>query len=162
MHQLSFTQTHSYAGRDTSIALPVVLTSGARHVDLVASLDTGASHCLFENGYAVELGLDVTAGRLMRFRTANSTFDAFGHELEIEVLGIVTRSTVYFFADAAIRKHVLGRGGWLDRVRVGLVDHDRQLFLAPHGAPESSCPPYPKPPPPQSPTRSPAKPSAPS
>ncbi len=67
---------------------------------------------------------------LRRFQTANSIFDAYGHEVEIDVLGIVTQSVVYFFAEPSIRKNVLGRSGWLDRVRLGLVDHDRELYLA--------------------------------
>ena len=130
MRQLSFTQVHSYTRHDSSITVPVVLRSGEQIVDLVASLDTGASYCLFERGYAAELGLDLTSGVLTRFRTANGSFEAYGHEVEIDVLGIVHHSIIYFFADPLIRKNVLGRVGWLDRVRVGLVDHDRELYLA--------------------------------
>jgi hypothetical protein len=130
MHQLSFTRAHSYTGRDRGISVPVVLRSGAKLADLVATLDTGASHCLFEGEYADELGLELTSGVLTRFRTANSTFDAYGHEVEINVLGIVAQSLVYFFVEPSIRKNVLGRLGWLDRVRVGLVDHDSELYLA--------------------------------
>ena len=130
MHQLSFTRLHSYAARDASITAQVALRSGAKVADLVASLDTGASQSLFENAYASELGIDLTSGVLTRFRTANSSFDAYGHEVEIDVLGIVTHSLVYFFAEPSIRKNVLGRGGWLDRVRVGLVDHDCEIYLA--------------------------------
>lgn len=100
--------------------------------DLVASVDTGASFCIFEASYAGDLGLDLTNGLLSRFRTANSSFEAYGHEIDVDVLGIVTRSLVYFFADPSIRKNVLGRGGWLDRVRLGLVDHDQEIFLAPY------------------------------
>ena len=133
MHQLSFTRVHSYADQDASITVPVALRSGAKVADLVASLDTGASQCLFENAYAAELGLDLTSGVRTRFRTTNSTFDAYGHEVEIDVLGIVTHSLVYFFAEPLIRKNVFGRGGWLDRVRVGLVDHDREIYLADYG-----------------------------
>jgi len=131
MHRLSFTHAHSYADSDAGITLPVVLLSSEKLVDLVASLDTGASYCLFESGYATELGLDLTGGLLTRFRTANSSFDAYGHEVGIDVLGIVTHSLVYFFAEPSIRKNVLGRAGWLDRVRVGLVDHDSEIYLAP-------------------------------
>ena len=130
MRQLAFTRTHSYAGRDASITVPVALRSGALFADLLASIDTGASHCLFENAYAARLGLHLTTGVLTRFQTANSSFDAYGHEVEIDVLGIVTHSLVYFFAEPSIRKNVLGRGGWLDRVRLGLIDHDRELYLA--------------------------------
>ena len=72
----------------------------------------------------------MTSGVLTRFRPANSSFDAYGHEVEIDVLGIVTQSLVYFFEEPLIRKNVLGRGGWLDRVRVGLVNHDREIFLS--------------------------------
>ena len=45
------------------------------------------------------------------------------------MLGIVTHSLVYFFAEPTIRKNVLGRAGWLDRVRLALIDHDRDLYL---------------------------------
>lgn len=86
-HRLAFAHIHSYAGQDTSIAVPIVLRSGANVVDLIASVDTGASHCLFESAYAVELGLDLTSGVYQRFRTANGSFSAFGHEVESTFLG---------------------------------------------------------------------------
>jgi hypothetical protein len=130
MPGLQFTRVHRYSSRDGSITVPLVLRSGGNTVDLVASVDTGASYCLFESAYAAELGLELTDGTLARFRTANSNFDAYGHEVEVDVLGAVTRSLVYFFAEPSINKNVLGRSGWLDRIRLGLVDHDRALYLA--------------------------------
>lgn len=48
------------------------------------------------------------------------------------VLDIELVSTVYFFADPEIRKNVLGRAGWLDRVKLGIVDYDQQVYLAPY------------------------------
>lgn len=50
------------------------------------------------------------------------------------MLGVSTYAMVYFFADEEINKNVLGRAGWLDRVRVGLVDHDSMLYVAPYNA----------------------------
>jgi len=44
--------------------------------------------------------------------------------------GVETTSLVYFFADPMIEKNVLGRIGWLDRVRFGLVHHDSKAHLA--------------------------------
>ena len=38
MHRLEFARTHSYAGRDASITVPVALRSGALFADLVASI----------------------------------------------------------------------------------------------------------------------------
>jgi hypothetical protein len=93
MNQLSFTHTHSYAGSDAGITVPAVLRSGQRSVDLVASLDT-VRLFVYLSGYVAELGLELTRGTSTRFRTANSNFDAFGHEVQVEVLGIVEHSLV--------------------------------------------------------------------
>ena len=68
----------------------------------------------------------------MRFRTATGLFEAVGQEIEIAAPGAATHSMVYFFPDPMIVKKVLGRAGWLDRVRLGLVDHDSQLHLSPY------------------------------
>jgi predicted aspartyl protease len=131
--QLEFSHVHSYSTGGSAITVPITLRSGSNVVDLVVSLDTGASHCLFEGSYAVELGLDLSSGVLQRFRTANSSFEAFGHEVEIDAFGIRVRSVVYFFADRSIVKNVLGRQGWLDRVRLGIVDRDHALYLSAYG-----------------------------
>ena len=131
MHQLEFTRAYDYPGDDESVALPLVLRSGADQVRVAASVDTGASFCLFGTEIVEALGLDLTSGILKRFRTANSGFEAYGHEVELTVLGVATQSIVYFFADPMIDKNVLGRTGWLDRVRLGLIHHDNKIYLAP-------------------------------
>ncbi len=64
----------------------------------------------------------------MSFSTANSRFEAYGHEVAISTLDIEVYSMVFFFADANIVKNVLGRHGWLDRLNVGIVDRDRLLY----------------------------------
>ena len=113
-----------------NISVPVVLKSGENSVQLSAGVDTGATFCIFRSELAEALGLALTSGNRKRFRTANSSLEAFGHEVELSVLGVTTHSTVSFFADAEINKNVLGRVGWLDRVRLGLVEHDCQIYLA--------------------------------
>jgi hypothetical protein len=121
MHQLEFTHVYDYSGEDESVILPVVLRSGPKQLRVAASVDTGASFCLFGAEIAEALGLDLEGGIRKRFRTANSGFDAFGHEVELSVFGV---------ADPMIEKNVLGRIGWLDRVRFGLVHHDNKAYLA--------------------------------
>ena len=130
MYQLEFTAAHSYGSEREGISVPVLLKSGTNSVRLAASIDTGATFCLFRSEVAEVLGLDLANAASKRFRTAACSFEAFGHDVEITVFGMTTFSTVYFFADASINKNVLGRVGWLDRFRVGLVDHDRALYLA--------------------------------
>ncbi|MGD0296629.1 MAG: retropepsin-like aspartic protease [Bryobacteraceae bacterium] len=132
MYQLEFTTAHSY-GSDRGISVPVLLKSGPNSVRIAASIDTGATFCVFRNELAEALGLDLANATPKRFHTATGSFEAFGHDVEISVLGITTFSTVYFFADASINKNVLGRIGWLDRVQLALVDHDSTLYVAPYG-----------------------------
>lgn len=129
MYQIEFTTAFSYGNEREGISVPVVLKADANSVRLAASVDTGATFCIFRNELAEALGLDPANASLKRFRTANSSFEAFAHEVEISVLGVTTFSTVYFFADVSINKNVLGRVGWLDRVRLGLVDYDSTIYL---------------------------------
>ena len=130
MYPLEFAAVHSYATEQDGIFVPVVLKSGENRVRLSAGVDTGATFCIFRSELAEALGLALSSGNPKRFRTANSSFEAFGHDVELSFLGVTTYSTVYFFADAAINKNVLGRVGWLDRVRLGLVEHASQIYLA--------------------------------
>ena len=130
MYNLEFAAVHSYATEQEGISVPVVLKSGENSVQLSAGVDTGATFCIFRSELAEALGLALSNGNRKRFRTANSSFEAFGHEVELSVLGVTTYSTVYFFADTAINKNVLGRVGRLDRVRLGLVEHDSRIYLA--------------------------------
>jgi hypothetical protein len=101
-------------------------------VDLLAPIDTGAEHCFFERTVGEGLGLTVEDGVRLGVRTVNGRFDAWGHEITIATFGIEFLSTVYFYADPHIRRSVLGRRGWLDRIRLGIVDHDCEIYLAPY------------------------------
>jgi len=37
-------------------------------------------------------------------------------------------------SDREIRKNLLGRNGWLDRLRLGIIHYDRELYLAPYNS----------------------------
>ena len=132
MHQLEFSQVYRYRSTASGISIPVVLKSGGEVADLLAYLDTGASDCLFERKHGELLDLEIEAGDRRTFRTATGGVDAFGHIVELEVLGLNFESMVYFFGDERINKNLLGRAGWLDRIRLGLVDYDGELYLAPY------------------------------
>lgn len=82
------------------------------------------SFCIFNRGYAEALGIDVEAGQAVRLGTATGTFDTFGHTLTLTTPGLGSEADVYFARDAAFRRNVFGRRGWLDRVRLGLIDYD--------------------------------------
>lgn len=85
---------------------------------------------LFERQYADLLGIAVEEGERQVFSTAAGRLLAFGHEVSGEVLGHQVVSFVYFFVDEAVEKNVLDRRGWLDRVRLGIVDYESTLYLS--------------------------------
>jgi len=103
---------------------------------LFAYLDTGSSNCLFERRHGEDLKLKIEAGDSRVFRSVTGGADAFGHIVELEVHGLKVESMVHFFGDERISKNLLGRIGWLDRIRLGLVDHDGALYLAPYDYPD--------------------------
>ena len=128
---LNFEASHQYLSRD-GIDIPTELRVGDQKVELIAKLDTGAAHCIFERKYAEELGIDVESGRPQQFRTVAGSFLAYEHDVSIRTLGVEFLAVVFFARDDTFGRNFLGRSGWLDRVRVGIVDQDRLLFLGPY------------------------------
>jgi hypothetical protein len=119
---------------DDGIEIPTELSIGNQKVELIAKLDTGAAHCIFERRYGEELRLDVEAGRAQRFRTMAGSFVAYEHELTIHTMGIEFQTAVFFAQDSGFTRNFLGRLGWLDRVRIGIIEYDRLLLLSPYGS----------------------------
>ena len=129
-HTLAFHKRHAYKPSDRGVSVPVALRAGSQTVRLFANIDTGAEYCLFERGYAEALSLEVERGTPLDFSTVAGTFHAYGHELTLAVLEVESHAFVYFFANPTIRRNVLGRNGWLNRVRLGVVDHDSLVYLS--------------------------------
>jgi hypothetical protein len=127
---LRFSERYTYDSNREGISIPAVLKAGEKRIELLAKIDTGASDCLFERSYGEALGLRVEDGVRKTYATANSRFEAYGHEISIQVLETETTATVYFFADPDIARNVLGRRGWLDRLRFGLVDYEQAVYLS--------------------------------
>ena len=131
-HRLSFAIAHDYSA-DEAIRLPVTLRSGGEEVRADAFVDTGATYCVFRREVAASLGIDVEAGAPLRVGTVTGGFDAYGHAVNLETLGYSFEVMVYFAAHEGLPRNVLGRRGWLDQVRLGLVDHDGRLYLSGYG-----------------------------
>jgi hypothetical protein len=112
----------------------IQLFRGTEFVPLRAKIDTGAECCVFQREYGRMLNIDVESGRSIRLSTATTSFEAFGHELEIECLGIKHSTMVYFAGTPDFKRNVLGRTGWLDQVRFGLIDRENQLYLSPYNS----------------------------
>jgi hypothetical protein len=131
-HRLQFETLHHYPSHASGILVPVRLDVGQRRIDLLASLDTGAAFCIFQREYGEELGIRIEAGLRQRVATAAGSFWTFGHPVTLDVLGLRLETIVYFAALPNFPRNVLGRRGWLDRVRMALIDYDQRLYLSPY------------------------------
>ena len=130
-HQLTFASLYNYP--TDAIVLPVALRHGERTARADAYLDTGSTFCVFKRELAAALDLDVEAGHSLRLTTVTGSFDAYGHMLTLETLGYSFDVTVYFAAHENFTRNVLGRRGWLDQVRLGLIEYESKLYLSRYG-----------------------------
>lgn len=127
---LEFDIIHNYSLYDIGITVDLILQSGNLKVDVVARIDTGSTYCVFERHHGEGLDLEIETGIPIEIGTATGSFKAFGHLLTLSVLGIETVSTVYFAESDYFDRNVLGRIGWLDRVKLGLIEQEGKLFLS--------------------------------
>jgi len=130
MYQVDFATRFAYAPSGRGIEVTIELHHLESSVRLQAKIDTGAAVCFFQRAYAEELGIQVEAGRLETFSTATGDFEAYGHLVEIDCLGHRNYSTVYFAKAISFSRNVLGRSGWLDHHRMGLMDRESLLYLS--------------------------------
>jgi len=134
-YQLSFDRLHQDQSKD-SVVLPVTLKLGEKTSNFEAQIDTGASVCIFRRHLGEELGIEIETGLREQINTVTGSFIAYGHQLTLSVLEIDVEAYVYFAVQERFARNVLGRTGWLDRIRLGLIYYDREVFLSPYGSVE--------------------------
>jgi hypothetical protein len=127
---LSFAKLVEYDSGQTGISLEVRLRLSGREVSVPVKIDTGAIDCVFARRFGEELGLNVESGQLINLVTVTGTFPAYRHEVTLKVLDYEFDVGVCFAADENFSRNVLGRHGFLDRVRLGLIDYDGKLYLS--------------------------------
>ena len=129
-HVLTFAQQVNYDVGQPGITLPVTLSLANETVTIPAKLDTGATNCIFARRYAEQLGIVVERGTPLRFNTPTGSFLSYQHEVTLRVLAYEFDVRVCFAADTEFTRDVLGRLGFLDRIRLGLVDYEGALYLS--------------------------------
>lgn len=130
MYTLTFDRRHVYAPDAAGITLPVLIKLAEREVRLHAKLDTGASFCIFQREYGETLGLDIERGVRQEVETVTGSFTTYGHPVTLVVTDYEFDTTVYFAAEREHRRNVVGRQGWLEQLRVGIIDYDRHLYVS--------------------------------
>jgi hypothetical protein len=127
---LPFDYSYHYPDASDGILIPVSLLSGQIFYKASASIDPGATVCLFSREIGEILGLDIEQGLYKRLGTLTGGLDAFGHEVGIQTFDIAVTSTVYFARDYFLPRNLLGRTGWLNKFRFGLIDDDQLIYLS--------------------------------
>lgn len=129
---LDFSRFVEYDAGLPGVSLDISLSLIGSRVDLTAKLDTGSTDCIFARKYGEQLGLNIEDGEQIRVGTATGSFAAFRHYVTLTILEYEFDAGVCFIADENINRNVLGRHGFLDRVKLGLVDYEGKLFLHPY------------------------------
>ncbi len=131
-YQLEFKLRHEYDSRVEGITIKAELRLAERLVVAEAKVDPGAQLCLFQRELAEQLEIDVESGYRIRLSTLTGGLTAYGHTVKLATLGLEFDSLVYFAADYGLPRNLLGREGWLQKVRLAVIDYDSTLYLSPY------------------------------
>jgi len=129
-YQLNFEKLVNYDAGESGITINTTLKFADRKVSLPAKIDTGSSFCIFERKFGEDLGLKIENGLFQKVGTATGTFVVFGFRLALQVEDLEFDSMVYFAEDENLQRNVLGRHGWLELIKIGLVDYEGKLYLS--------------------------------
>ncbi|MGE0126893.1 MAG: hypothetical protein AB7U82_02220 [Blastocatellales bacterium] len=131
-HQLTFITRETYDSLQDGITIEAVLTLGEETFVCKAKIDPGAQVCLFRREIGEELGINIESGYPRKLDTQTGTLHAYGHTITLHTMGIEFDSVVYFAATYDLRRNLLGREGWLQKLRLAIVDYDSAIYLSPY------------------------------
>ena len=131
--QLSFVRREKYSSLAAGINIETTLRVGELFINCDAKVDTGAEVCLFQRAIGEALEIAIENGIKKRLETLTGLLTAYGHEVVLETLGLQLQTVVYFAESDEVRRNLLGRQGWLQLIRLGIVDYDSELYLSLYG-----------------------------
>jgi hypothetical protein len=129
-YQLNFSRKQKYKSSEQGITLEVVVRHGELYTHCPAKVDTGAQVCLFAREIGETVGLKIEEGLRREFSTLVGNFVAYGHEVTFEMMESEIHSIVYFAAEEGFKRNLLGREGWLQLLRLAIIDYDEELYLS--------------------------------
>lgn len=134
-YQLTFHLHHTYNSLASGIEIPAALKLGEEVVFTEAKVDPGAQVCLFRREQGEMLGLAIESGDRIMLEGIGGTLVAYGHSVTLHTLGMEFDSIVYFAESYGLRQNLLGREGWLQKIRLAIVDYDSEIYLSPYNQP---------------------------
>lgn len=128
--QISFTEEFRYADDLAGITIPVILRYGGKSRRVQAKVDTGGDVCLFSREEGTFLGVPVDQGMPTTLSSLGGNIEAFGHEIAIQTGELIFESVVYFAKYPNLPRNILGRQGWMRKLKLAVIDYDNLLYLS--------------------------------
>jgi len=76
-------------------------------------------------------GSTLKVGNLPFFKSgAGGSVPAYGHPVVLEFLGVAFESFVYFAKHTGLQRNLLGRVGFLRKLRFGLIEYEATALFA--------------------------------
>jgi 8-oxo-dGTP pyrophosphatase MutT (NUDIX family) len=111
------------------------LSLGKESLVCKAKVDPGAQVCLFKRELGEELGIDIESGYPRELDTLAGSLFSYGHTVVLHTLGLEFDSVLYFAESYGLRRNLLGREGWLQKIRLAIIDYDSTIYLSPYNEP---------------------------
>ncbi|HMY76255.1 MAG TPA: hypothetical protein PLQ88_30840, partial [Blastocatellia bacterium] len=134
-HVLEFELRHRYLSRE-GIWIPATLVFGGKMVDCRAKMDPGAEFCVFRRDVADELKIEVEQGYPLMMDSPGGQVETFGHEVVLRTFDYAFETMVYFASNPYFTRNLLGRNGWLNQVKLAVIDYEETLFISPYNQPQ--------------------------
>lgn len=134
-YHLEFAISHKYVSQRGGIWIPALLQVGDQQVTCDAKIDTGADYCVFRREVAESLGLEAESGYRTMLSSAGGRVETYQHEVTLYTLGLSFQSFVCFASHYEFPRNLLGCTGWLNLLKLGIIDYEETLYLSPYSQP---------------------------
>jgi hypothetical protein len=133
-YTITFDALHEYGAGALGITVPVTLDAGLLSSTVETKLDSGSTYCVFRRGTGEALGLDIETGVPQWISTPTGSFLTYGHEVTLSAFGFQFDVVAYFAVDEWFTRDALGRFGWMQQLKLGIVDYEGKLYVGAYDA----------------------------
>jgi hypothetical protein len=131
-YEIVYRYRFDYNLDDAGITLPVILSANAVSEPTIATVDSGSTLCVFQPEIAERLGLRIEDGIEDYVDAMGTIIKVYGHEVSLTLGDLELDLFVYFPSYQWIPRNLLGRQGFLQRLRFGLDDYEGYVYLGYH------------------------------
>jgi hypothetical protein len=86
--------------------------------------------CRFQRELGERLGISIENGTRVNLGSLAGSLPAYDHSVTLYTLALEFESVVYFAAEYGLERNLLGREGWLQKIRVAIVDYDSTVYFS--------------------------------